>query len=185
MFQDTSQHPFTAELESNHTAIRAEFEQLAPGDFMDWPEKGLYEKGWTVFGLCAYGQRMEKNCSLCPVTMRIAESIPGLTTIGFSVLQPQTVIAPHSGYTDRIYRCHLGLLVPENCAIRVGTETREWQEGKTMIFQDHVEHSAWNRSDSVRVVLLLDFLKNPDSEADMAAVMALGKEFSRIHNVTF
>lgn len=183
MFIDTSHHPFTAELESNQKAIRAEFEALAPDDFLDWPEKFLYEKGWTVFGLCAYGRRMEENCERCPETMRIADSIPGLTTIGFSVLQPHTEIAPHCGYTDLVYRCHLGLVVPENCAIRVGTETQEWREGKTMIFQDCIEHSAWNRSDSVRVVLLLDFLKHPDSEADKAAVIAIGKEFNRRYNV--
>ena len=98
-------------------------------------------------------------------------------------LQPHTEISPHCGYTDLVYRCHLGLVVPENCAIRVGTETREWREGRTMFFEDSVEHSAWNRSDSVRVVLLLDFLKRPESEADMAAVLAISKEFDRRYNV--
>ena len=52
-----------------------------------------------------------------------------------------------------------------------------------MLFEDSVEHSAWNRSDSVRVVLLLDFLKRPESEADMAAVLAISKEFDRRYNV--
>ncbi len=179
MFVDPSRYSFTAELESNHEAIRAEFEAIAPEDFIDWPEKFLYGEGWTVFGLCAYGRRVEENCVRCPETMRIADSIPGLTTIGFSVLQPNTEIAPHTGFTDRVYRSHLGLIVPENCAIRVGKETREWHEGKMLIFEDIVIHTAWNRSDSPRVVLLFDFLKNPESAADRAMILAIGEEFNR------
>ena len=47
MFLDASEYPFTRELERNSTAIRAEFEALAPDDFMAWPEKFLCAEGWT------------------------------------------------------------------------------------------------------------------------------------------
>jgi beta-hydroxylase len=39
----------------------------------------------------------------------------------------------------------------------VGDETRTWQEGKCMVFDDTVEHEAWNKSDQSRVVLIVDF----------------------------
>jgi beta-hydroxylase len=80
-----------------------------------------------------------------------------LSTAGFSSLAPGTHIAPHTGYPDGLLRCHLGLIVPKGCGIRVGTETRYWEEGKCLIFDDTLEHEAWNKGSSTRVVLLVDF----------------------------
>ena len=59
------------------------------------------------------------------------------------------------------FRCHLGLVVNDHCALRVGNETRSWQAGRTLVFCDAEEHEAWNRGDTERVVLLLDF-RNPE-----------------------
>lgn len=140
--------------------IRDEFSALREGRFVDWPEHHLHGGGWTVFGLQAFGQRVEENMALCPETARLVSAVPGLTTAGFSRLAPGTHIRPHVGYTDAVLRCHLGLVVPaEGCALRVGEETRPWEEGRCLVFDDTVEHEAWNRSSSDRIVLLLDFLR--------------------------
>ena len=85
------------------------------------------------------------------------EQIPNLTTAGFSALAPGTCIAPHTGYPDGVLRCHLGLVIPPDCALRVGDDVQAWENGKCLIFDDTAEHEAWNRSDRTRVVLLLDF----------------------------
>jgi beta-hydroxylase len=88
----------------------------------------------------------------------LIENIPNLVTAGFSSLRPGTHIAPHTGYPDGVLRCHLGLVVPETgCGIRVGDETRHWEVGKCLVFDDTLEHEAWNHSDRTRVILLLDF----------------------------
>ena len=42
--------------------------------------------------------------------------------------------------------CHLPLIVPNGCWLRVGNETREWEEGKLLIFDDSIEHEAKNPS---------------------------------------
>ena len=157
MFYSNDQFPFTRTLESNWQVIRTELVQLKDGQFLDWPEKHLYEKGWSVFGLYAWGVKLDKNCALCPETARLVEQIPNLATAGFSHMKPNTHILPHTGVPEGVLRCHLGLMVPENCALRVGNETRSWEEGKCMVFDDTVEHEAWNKSDKSRVVLLLDF----------------------------
>jgi aspartyl/asparaginyl beta-hydroxylase (cupin superfamily) len=52
--------------------------------------------------------------------------------------------------------CHLPLVVPEGCAMRVGDETRPWREGELTIFDDSIEHEAWNRGDGTRTVLLFE-----------------------------
>ncbi|MCS6812532.1 MAG: aspartyl/asparaginyl beta-hydroxylase domain-containing protein [Cyanobacteria bacterium] len=157
MFYDPSLFGFVADLETNWHLIRQELNQLHEQDFIPWPEKYLYGQGWDAFGLYAFGVKLGKNCKLCPETTRLVNKIPGLVTAGFSSLTPGTHIAPHTGYDDGLLRCHMGLTVPENCGIRVGNETRTWQEGKCIVFDDTVEHEAWNYGDRTRVVLLLDF----------------------------
>jgi len=53
-------------------------------------------------------------------------------------------------------RTKLPLIVPPDCGFRVGGETREWIPGKAWVFDDTIEHEAWNRSDSPRAVLIFD-----------------------------
>jgi len=156
-FYDSHQFELASILESNWQTIQYELNQLRQGDFLPWPEEYLYGKGWDVFGLYAFGLKISKNCDLCPETTKLVETVPNLTTAGFSSLAPGTHIAPHTGYPDGLLRCHLGLIVPDGCGIRVGSETKSWEEGKCLIFDDTLEHEAWNKSSSTRVVLLLDF----------------------------
>jgi aspartyl/asparaginyl beta-hydroxylase (cupin superfamily) len=79
----------------------------------------------------------------------------------FSILKPGTRIAPHNGFLNTRLICHLPLIVPDNCAIRVGNETRTWKTGEMMIFDDSIEHEAWNESEETRVVLIFDIWR-PD-----------------------
>lgn len=160
MFMDAGRFGFPNLLEENWRSIRTEFEALAPTDLREWPEKSLYGKGWDVFGLYFFRKRLDDNCGRCPITAKVVESVPGMITAGFSVMAPATHIRPHKGYTDKVLRCHLGLIVPAGCGIRVGTESRSWTEGRVFVFDDTVEHEAWNDSDLPRVVLLLDFIKH-------------------------
>jgi beta-hydroxylase len=157
MFLETNDFKFATVLESNWQLIRQELDQLQQGHFTAWPEKFLYKEGWDVFGLYAFGRKLERNCQLCPITAQLVEAIPEMTTAGFSAMEPGTRIVPHVGYTKSVLRCHLGLIVPGECALRVGEQTRTWQEGKCLIFDDTVLHEAWNHADSTRVVLLIDF----------------------------
>jgi len=157
MFYDPQTFPFTRSLEANWQTIRDELNHLRDKDFIPWPEKYLYGKGWDTFGFYAFGVKIRGNCRLCPGTTKLLEGVPNIVSAGFSSLAPGTHITPHTGYPDGVLRCHLGLVVPGNCAIRVGDDTRSWTEGKCLVFDDTIEHEAWNRSDQTRVVLLLDF----------------------------
>ena len=105
-------------------------------------------------------KKLVNNCQLCPETTKLVEQIPGMTTAGFSSLAPDTHILPHTGYSKTVLRCHLGLIVPQGCTLRVGDEKRQWQEGKCLIFDDTVNHEAWNPTEQTRVILLIDFKKS-------------------------
>lgn len=176
MFFDPACLPATALLEANWRLIRSELESLPDSTFIPWKETFLYSTGWDVFGFYAFGKRIEENCRLCPGTAAVLAQIPGLVTAGFSSLKPQTHIKPHVGYSysysddgqlerqelnKQVLRCHLALIVPPaltpiGCAIRVGEELQNWTEGKCLVFDDTIQHEAWNRTQGTRVVLLVD-----------------------------
>jgi aspartyl/asparaginyl beta-hydroxylase (cupin superfamily) len=170
MFFAPDEFEFTHALESNWLVIREELERLKSTHFMPWPEKYLYTHGWEVFGLYAFNRKIENNCLLCPEATRLVESIPGMTTAGFSSLAPGAYIGPHVGASKAVLRCHLGLIVPDRCEIRVGTEIRSWEEGKCLIFDDTFEHEAWNRSEQTRIVLLIDFQRQGTVSSELPEV---------------
>lgn len=126
------------------------------------PQKVRDNEGWRAFYLWQDGKVVLDNAIRCPQTMAALEKAP-LTKIRsrapsalFSLLKPGARIAPHTGFINTRLICHLPLIVPDNCALRVGNETRPWQAGKMLIFDDTIEHEAWNRSDQTRVVLIFD-----------------------------
>ncbi|HCF29539.1 MAG TPA: aspartyl/asparaginyl beta-hydroxylase domain-containing protein [Cyanobacteria bacterium UBA11049] len=159
MFYKTTNLSFIKRLESNWLLIKDELNRLQQGNSSFWQKNFLYNQGWDMFGLHSFGKKLEDNCRLCPETTKLVESITGMTTAGFSSLAPGTHIVPHEGYANTVLRCHLGLVVPDGCRIRVGSEIKTWEEGKCLIFDDTVEHEVWNHSNFPRIVLLLDFKK--------------------------
>jgi aspartyl/asparaginyl beta-hydroxylase (cupin superfamily) len=48
-----------------------------------------------------------------------------------------------------------------------------WQEGKCLVFDDSFEHEVWNKSDSERVVLLIQFWHPDLTEAEVWALKEL------------
>ncbi len=159
MFIDASQFDFITRLESNYSLIRDEYLSLSSNAFDPWVQREMYSEGWSTFGIYADDHIVQSATTKCPYTVALINQVPGLVLAGFSQMAAGTHIAPHVGWAKSVYRLHLGLVVPDNCSLRVGAETRYWEEGKCLVFDDTVEHEAWNQSDSVRCNLLLDFLR--------------------------
>ena len=154
--------PIVSILETNWEFILSELTAIIPKEtFVHWPERGIYKGRWDVYGIYGVdGQRIEGNARKCPETARIVESIPNMRTAGFSMLAPGCQISPHKGYTDKVLRCHLGLIVPDgDCHLRVGETTYTWEVGSAFVFDDRLIHEAWNLTDSPRYILLVDFYK--------------------------
>jgi aspartyl/asparaginyl beta-hydroxylase (cupin superfamily) len=160
MFVDEDPFPFLADVRRAWPAIRAECTALADDAFEPWVQREIYGEGWNIYTLVAFGTRIEEALAACPNTAAALARIPGLTTAAFSRMVPGTHIRPHEGWVTTVYRAHLGLVVPEGeCALRVGSQTRTWHEGGTLVFDDTTEHEAWNYAASARIVLLFDFLR--------------------------
>lgn len=159
MFYDIAKFPFSQLLEANWRTIRDEYQTIDPDHLLKAPWEDIYNKSWEIYTLVAKQRLFKMHCKQLPQTAALLEHVPKLYNAGFSILGPGTHIKPHVGYTNDVLRYHLGLIVPEHCMLRVGDETYAWKEGESMIFDDMVEHEAWNNSDRLRVILILDILK--------------------------
>lgn len=130
-------------------------------DKPDWGAAWLWKDGVVAEGMDALCPAALAALALAPQPV-----IPGRAPLAlFSRLTPGTHIQPHYGMLNTRLICHLPLVVPENCALRVGPETRSWREGELMIFDDSFEHEAWNRGASDRTIMLFEIWR-PDIDAD-------------------
>nr|XP_024659376.1 aspartyl/asparaginyl beta-hydroxylase isoform X9 [Maylandia zebra] len=126
-------------------------------------EENLREKGdWGQYTLWQQGRKVGNACQGVPKTCALLERFPEATgckrgQIKFSVMQPGTHVWPHTGPTNCRLRMHLGLVIPKRgCKIRCTNETREWEEGKVLIFDDSFEHEVWQEADSYRLIFIVD-----------------------------
>lgn len=153
--------------------VRSVPDQPAPANHL------LDDPAWGAVHLFEGGRPHPVHAARCPAAMAALAQAPQ-PAIGtrspmalFSRLKPGTHIRPHHGVFNTRLICHLPLIVPPGCGIRVGAETREWREGELLIFDDSFEHEAWNRGTGDRVVLLFEIWRPDIGEAERAALTAL------------
>lgn len=187
-FFDRSEFAWAPQVEAATQAIREELATLRH-DFEPYvradprapaPANHLLEDhGWGAFHLMEYGRPHPDHAARCPATMAALALAPQ-PAIGtrspmalFSRLKPGTHIAPHHGVFNTRLICHLPLVVPDGCGIRVGSHTRQWREGELLILDDSFEHEAWNRGASDRVVLLFEVWRPDIDDAERAAITVL------------
>ena len=178
-------------LEAAAPAIRAELEAVLKAETgiapyvvadPDRPAKRhslLGDPRWSALHLWQSGVPVPENAERCPATMAALAALP-LPRIAdrspmalFSVLRPGTHIPPHHGMLNTRLICHLPLIVPTGCRLRVGNETRAVEAGRMMIFDDSMEHEAWNDGDATRVVLLFEIWRPELDAGEQAGLTAL------------
>ena len=167
LFYNSSEFKELLLLEHNYKIILKELVSLRGNVkngnwFESFPHylKPQSQNKWQVFSFLFFGIKNPIHYNLCPDTAKLLSQIPNLISADFSYLPAHTHIKPHKGFTKMVLRVHLGLIIPKDCGIKVGNETREWEPGKLLIFDDSFEHEAWNNSKEDRFVLMLDIV-NP------------------------
>ena len=144
----------------------------------DWKALYIYKRG-----------PVNESFTLCPNTARFLTEDLGswlcpLLEMHFSILEPGTHIRPHSDLWNFSLNLHLAVVIPDSCRIRVGNETRSWQEGKCLLFDYTYEHEAWNESNERRVCLLADVwnpgLTVPEREGITILINALRKALGEL-----
>ena len=134
---------------------------------------------WSAFYLWKNGEVVAENAARCPRTMQALQDAPlarvpnRSPSILFSLLRPGAHIPPHNGLVNTRLICHLPLIVPAQCTFRVGNELRDWSKGNAWLFDDTIEHEAWNRSAQTRVILLFDVWRPELTQEERALVVSL------------
>jgi aspartyl/asparaginyl beta-hydroxylase (cupin superfamily) len=168
--------PWLAELEAATPVIQAELKdalatqtdafapyiQFPPESPVNQWEELNHSARWSSLFLWKDGTRNDAVCAACPKTAAVLERMPMAEQPGFaptamfSALEAHTQIPPHTGSTNTRLLCHLPLVLPGPARFRVGNEIREWKLGQAWVFDDTIEHEAWNDADELRVILIFD-----------------------------
>ena len=186
-FYDPADFPGVAEFAAATPQILAEFQTLVAQRVPELVTAhgsggGLgaeQSRKWSAIHLISDGKVVEDNARFAPLTLELYERLGPPKIAGrspnlmFSLLDPKTSIPPHHGIINTRLVLHIPLIVPNDCALRVGDETRTWEPGTAMIFDDTIEHEAWNDSDALRVVLLGDVWRPELDAGEQAAIARL------------
>lgn len=136
----------------------------------------LEKPSWRLFSLILNKKELP-NSTLCPNTIKLLKkSSNKILNAGFSTLEPGCYIGEHKDFNDKFYRLHIPLLIPIDnekvnesyiskedseklCVMQVENDYRVWKENEYFIFDDTCLHNAWNNTKDIRIVLLVDLLK--------------------------
>jgi aspartyl/asparaginyl beta-hydroxylase (cupin superfamily) len=174
-FYERDDFPWLDRLEASTADIRAElmeilreesaFKPYVEGDarLPQTEHQGMLNNpSWSAFYLWKQGDLVPQNAARCPKTVAALADAPFAQvknrspSVLFSLLRAGARIPPHTGEVNTRLICHLPLIVPDHCSFRVGNETRHLVEGRAWVFDDTMEHEAWNGSERTRVILLFE-----------------------------
>lgn len=163
---DRADFPWLGVLEEAANDIRAELEavldETGVDAFAPYAPDAQGAQRWRCYPFWREGAPYRDHMARCPRTMEAIAACPNWDAAGlgpnamFSILEPHASIRPHTGPVNVRLVAHLGLIVPDRCAFRVGGEVRRWRSGEAFVFDDSIEHEAWNESDQMRAILIVD-----------------------------
>ena len=191
-FYDRNDFPWLDKIEAATADIRAELVEVLKEDSAFKPyvqgdprrphsdEEGMLNNpAWSAFYLWKDGAVVPDHAARCPNTMKALAEAPLTQVKGrspavlFSLLRPGARIPPHTGFVNTRLICHLPLIVPASCGLRVGNDARALVEGKAWLFDDTMEHEAWNGSDRTRVILLFEIWRPELTEEERRLVSSM------------
>jgi aspartyl/asparaginyl beta-hydroxylase (cupin superfamily) len=146
---------------ANSASLEPYMQRGATEPVQQWGELN-HSLRWSAYHFALMGKVYEDHRRECPKTAAILDSVPFPSiperspAALFSILQPKTHIPPHNGAGNIRLLCHLPLVLPPDCGFRCGNDTREWKMGEAFVFDDTIEHEAWNKSDQMRAVMIFD-----------------------------
>ncbi len=130
-------------------------------------------RDWRVFIMKAYGVTQDKNLQRVPTVAAILDEAPEVMSATLSFLAPGKHIPEHRGPFRAILRFHLMLSMPCDdsgipaCVMNIDGVPYRLGDGESLLWDDTYRHEVWNRSDQVRIALLLDVWRR-DMPADIA-----------------
>jgi len=134
---------------------------------------GADGRDWRVFIMKAYGIDVPNNLQRAPFTASLLAQTPEALSAIFAFLAPGKHIPAHRGPFRAILRFHLMLSMPLDddgvpaCELNIDGVPHHLADGESLLWDDTYTHEVWNRSEHVRIALLLDVWRK-DMPADVA-----------------
>lgn len=180
-WHDASDFAWTAAFENSHAAIRDELAAFLDQQrvtFRNYVGPIAHEQAdsgeWHVLYLHYRDHVWTEHREMFPVLMKHVDAIPRRSgTVFVSRLTPGAHIPMHCGATNTQLTCHFGIVVPDGVEMRVARELRAQPAGRCVIFDDSFEHEVWNRSDSVRYNVFMQFWHPDLSDEEIAGIRKL------------
>lgn len=177
--------PICNQLVENYETIKEEIVNFVknPLSLHDYPKyvvfgRELYDNYWKASPLSNFeGEYISNEATpeqkklidliikngkmMCPTVESIIsepEMNGVVANVFISRLIPGSIINPHHGWTNDFMRVHLGIICDPECKITVGDETRTWEPGKLLAFNDGGPHyhSVKHEGKTERIVLSVD-----------------------------
>jgi aspartyl/asparaginyl beta-hydroxylase (cupin superfamily) len=119
---------------------------------------------WTTLAFKTWGIEVKDNINKSETIRKLIDKYPFMVSASMNLLKAGAKLEKHQGDANAIFRCHLGISIeatlPE-LGFEVENERRPWEEGELLIFTDAKEHSAWNNSQTDRLIFLFDIIREP------------------------
>ena len=200
-FYERSEFPWLEEFEAATAAIGQELVDIVRDDHPGFAPYIHYDQHmpldqwrelnhsprWSAYHFYENGRPIEDRCRRAPSTIAAMSRLPQAEvalrspSAMYSALAPKTQIPPHTGVANFRLVVHLPLIVPPGCGFRVGGEQWEWRVGEGCVFDDTIEHEAWNNSDDPRYILICDVWSprlSPEERAAIAGIIAATDAFN-------
>jgi len=151
-------------------------------------------RDWRMFIMKAYGVSVAENLARCPTVAAVLRQAPEVVSCVFSFLAPGKHIPKHRGPFRGILRFHLILSMPLDdggvpaCELNIDGEPYRLRDGDGLLWDDTYPHEVWNRSEQMRIALLLDvWRKNmpADIEIFSRTLYALAKTVISMRGVSY
>ena len=202
-FFERSEFPWLDAFEAQTEGMRKELLQILVADrdglqpYIDFPADSPLDqfrelnrsRRWSAYFLWNQSTEVPAHMARCPLTCGLLASAPRCYIEGraptafFSILDANTDIPAHVGVTNTRCTVHVPLIIPPDCGFRVGSTTREWVPGQAWVFDDTINHAAWNRSDTPRAILIFDVWNPLLSAAERELITAATEIYAKYYSL--
>jgi aspartyl/asparaginyl beta-hydroxylase (cupin superfamily) len=140
-----------------HPTTQRFLQQLGEAGNTGWSTAWTKDGGWRNYGLW-FDQKAIPGATeqLCPKTVALLQTVPGIRMAGFSKLAPNARIEPHidhTGLNNGSLAFHIYLT--GRARMRVGNAYYDHVPGHALVFNSNVNHEVWNGPEE-RIILYLD-----------------------------
>lgn len=154
------------DLRATHPAIKAEWDAFVADDGrlpliedLFGSSQGNVGSWWRLGPLISRRRPLPPLAALFPTTVAALSAVPDLLSAVWSVFGPGAELPPHAGINAGSLNFLFGVHCPDGTGHEIQGRSVDLEEGGMVVFDDNLEHAAWNRSEEPRVLIIGDLVR--------------------------